>query len=62
VRRASVTAKGIEALDRCDHSMDAIEADTLRDVPPEVVELLGHTLVTCAHALEATRPRVPLGP
>ena len=62
VLRASVTAKGLEVLDRCDHSMDTIEADMLRDVPPEVVELLGHTLATCAHALEATRPRVPLQP
>jgi DNA-binding MarR family transcriptional regulator len=60
VRRASVTAKGLEVLDRCDHSMDVIEADMLRDVPPEAVELLGHTLATCAHSLEATRPRVPL--
>jgi DNA-binding MarR family transcriptional regulator len=62
VRRASVTAKGLEVLDRCDHSMDIIEADMLRDVPPETVELLGRTLATCAHSLEATRLRVPLQP
>lgn len=58
VLRASVTDEGLEVLDRCDRSMDAIEADMLRDVPPDVV--LGHTLATCAHSLEATRPRVPL--
>jgi len=34
----------------------------LRDVPPEALELLGRTLATCAHSLEATRPRVPLQP
>ena len=62
VRRASVTAKGLEVLDRCDRSMDTIEADMLRDVSPEAAELLGHLLATCAHSLEATRPRVPLRP
>jgi DNA-binding MarR family transcriptional regulator len=62
IQRASVTAKGLEVLDRCDRSMDTIEADMLRDVPPEAAELLGRLLATCAHSLEATRPRVPLRP
>lgn len=59
VLRASVTAKGLEVLDRCDDSMDSIEADMLRDLPPEAVDFLRHTLAHCAHALEATRPRGP---
>ena len=59
VLRASVTAKGLDVLDRCDRSMDTIERDMLRDVSPEVAALLGQTLVSCAHALEATRPRLP---
>ena len=59
VLRASVTAKGVEALDRCDHSMDTIEQDMLRDLSPEVAEVLGQALASCAHALEATSPRLP---
>jgi DNA-binding MarR family transcriptional regulator len=62
VLRASVTTKGLEVLDRCDRSMDAIESDMLRDVSPEAADVLGHTLATCAHALEATRPRLPPRP
>jgi DNA-binding MarR family transcriptional regulator len=62
VLRASVTAKGLAALDRCDRSMDAIEADMLGDLEPEVVEVLRDTLATCAHSLEATRPRMPPQP
>jgi DNA-binding MarR family transcriptional regulator len=62
VLRASVTAKGLEVLDRCDRSMDAIESDMLRDVSPAAAELLTQTLATCAHALEATRPRLPPRP
>jgi hypothetical protein len=54
-----VTAKGLDVLDRCDRSMDSIERDMLRDVSPEVTDLLGQTLATRAHALEATRPRLP---
>ena len=60
VLRSSVTAKGLQALDDCDRSMDAIEADMLGDLAPEAIELLRGTLATCAHSLEATRPRVPL--
>jgi DNA-binding MarR family transcriptional regulator len=59
VLRASVTAKGLEALARCDHAMDTIEQDMLRDVAPEAADALGQTLASCAHALEATRPRLP---
>jgi len=59
VLRASVTAKGVEALDRCDRSMDTIEHDMLRDLSPEAADVLGHALASCAHALEATRPRLP---
>ena len=62
VLRASVTAKGLEVLDRCDRSMDAIESDMLRDVSPELADLLGRTLASCAHALETTRPRLPPSP
>ena len=62
VLRASVTAKGLEVLDRCDRSMDTIESDMLRDVSPEAADLLGQTLASCAHALEATRPRLPPRP
>jgi DNA-binding MarR family transcriptional regulator len=58
VLRASVTAKGIQVLDRCDRSMDEIEADMLRDLPPEAVEELRTALGSCAHALETTRPRL----
>jgi DNA-binding MarR family transcriptional regulator len=58
VRRASVTTRGLEVLERCDRAMDTIEADMLRDVPPEALELVGRTLATCAHSLEATRPLV----
>jgi DNA-binding MarR family transcriptional regulator len=59
VLRATVTAKGLEALARCDQAMDTIERDMLRDVSPEAADALGQTLATCAHALEATRPRLP---
>ena len=62
VLRASVTAKGLEVLDRCDRSMDTIERDMLRDVSPEDADLLGQTLASCAHALEATRSHLPPRP
>jgi hypothetical protein len=39
--------------------MDTIEHDILRDVSPEAADVLGQTLASCAHALEATRPRLP---
>jgi DNA-binding MarR family transcriptional regulator len=58
VLRASVTAKGLQVLDRCDRSMDEIEADMLRDLPADQVEALRTALGSCAHALETTRPRL----
>jgi DNA-binding MarR family transcriptional regulator len=56
VLRASVTAKGLEILAACDRSVDAIEADMLRDVPPETVDVVRDALRACAHSLEATNP------
>ena len=65
VLRASVTAKGVELLARCDGAMDRIEADMVGDLPPETVEVLRSALRSCARSLEVTnpspRPR-PLGP
>jgi DNA-binding MarR family transcriptional regulator len=58
-RRTSVTADGLQVLDRCDRCVDVIEADMLGDMPPETVELLGETLARCARALEATLARRP---
>jgi DNA-binding MarR family transcriptional regulator len=64
VLRASVSAKGLELLERCDRSVDGIEADMLGDLPPETVEIVRDALTACAHSLKATtptpRPR-PLG-
>lgn len=58
VLRASVTPKGRQVLERCDRSMDEIEADMLRGLSPEEVERLRSALGSCAHALETTRPRL----
>jgi DNA-binding MarR family transcriptional regulator len=58
VLRASVTSKGRKVLERCDEGMDQIEADMLRDLPPEEAETLRSALAACAHALETTRPRL----
>jgi DNA-binding MarR family transcriptional regulator len=55
---ASVTAKGIQVLDRCDRSMDEIETDMLRGLPPEAIDELRTALGSCAHALETARPRL----
>jgi DNA-binding MarR family transcriptional regulator len=60
VLRISVTRKGLEVLDRCDASMDIIEADMLAQVPPEAVETLKSMLADCARSLEATRPQLPI--
>jgi hypothetical protein len=38
--------------------MDAIEADMLRDLPPDAIEELRTALGSCAHALETSRPRL----
>lgn len=56
VLRASVTAKGLELLGRCDHAVDRIEADMVGDLPSETVETVRDALTACAHALKATAP------
>jgi DNA-binding MarR family transcriptional regulator len=56
VLRASVTAKGLDLLARCDHAMDRIEADMLGDLPPDTVEVVRAALGSCAHSLEVTNP------
>ena len=57
VLRTSVTRRGLEVLDRCDRSMDTVEAAMLRDVGGEEVEMLRGMLAACAHSLEApSRP------
>jgi DNA-binding MarR family transcriptional regulator len=64
VLRTSVTAKGLALLDRCDDSVDRIEADMLGDLPPETIDLVRDALGSIAHSLHVTspspRPR-PLG-
>jgi len=57
VRKTSVTRKGIQVLDRCDRSLDKIENDMLGQLPSDNIDLLRDMLATCAHSLEATRPR-----
>jgi DNA-binding MarR family transcriptional regulator len=56
VLRASVTAKGLKVLERCDRNMDAIEADMLDGLAPDTIDAVRDALRSCAHALEATRP------
>jgi DNA-binding MarR family transcriptional regulator len=56
VLRASVTPKGLEILARCDRAMDGIEADMLRELPTETVEVVRSALGSCAHSLEVTNP------
>src|ERR1700755_1491918 len=56
VLRASVTPKGLETLERCDRSVDRIEADMLGDLPPETVEVVRDALAACAHGLKASSP------
>jgi DNA-binding MarR family transcriptional regulator len=56
VLRASVTAKGVKVLERCDLDMDAIEADMLGGLAPERVDAVREALRYCARSLEATRP------
>jgi DNA-binding MarR family transcriptional regulator len=56
ILRASVTAKGLRVLERCDEAMDVIEADMLRGLDAETVEVVRQALWSCAHSLEATRP------
>jgi DNA-binding MarR family transcriptional regulator len=54
VRRTSLTRKGLRVLERCDRSMDAIEADMLGKMPPRTVRAVRAGLYDCAHSLEAT--------
>lgn len=56
VLQASVTAKGIKVLERCELSMYEIEADMLQGLAPEALDSLRTTLLACARSLEATRP------
>jgi DNA-binding MarR family transcriptional regulator len=56
ILRISVTSKGLDVLERCDQSMDVIEADMLSKLPAEAVETLKGLLVECARSLEARRP------
>lgn len=56
VLRASVTAKGLKVLERCDRDMDAIEADMLDGLPTAAIDAVREALHSCAHSLEATRP------
>jgi DNA-binding MarR family transcriptional regulator len=53
---ASVTAKGLELLERCDRSVDRIEADMLGDLPPETVDVVRAALRSFAHSLHVTNP------
>lgn len=59
VLRASVTARGREVLERCDRSMDRIEADMLRGLDDETLRTVRSALVSCAHSLEAARGDAP---
>lgn len=56
VLRASVTPKGLETLERCDRSVDRIEADMLGDLPAETVEVVRAALGSFAHSLQVTNP------
>jgi DNA-binding MarR family transcriptional regulator len=58
VRRASVTRKGLGVLARCDQSMDAIEADMLRDLSAGAIRSVRSALYDCAHSLEASSGRL----
>jgi DNA-binding MarR family transcriptional regulator len=56
VLRTSVTAKGLALLERCDRSVDRIEADMLGDLPPETVDVVRDALGSFAHSLHVTNP------
>jgi len=56
VLRASVTAKGLATLGRCEEAMDRIEADMLGDTPSDVIEVVRSALGSFAHSLEAANP------
>ena len=56
VLRSSVTNQGLKILERCDYSMDIIEADMLQGLDPDTLASVRAALWSCAHSLEATRP------
>jgi DNA-binding MarR family transcriptional regulator len=56
VLKASVTPAGLRVLERCEASMDRIEADMLAGLPPETVDAVREALTKCARSLEATTP------
>ncbi len=56
VLRTSVTPRGLEILERCDGSMDVIEADMLQGLDADTLHTVRAALSSCAHSLEATRP------
>jgi DNA-binding MarR family transcriptional regulator len=56
ILRASVTRRGLEILERCDSSMDIIEADMLQGLDTDTLQTVRAALSSCAHSLEATRP------
>jgi DNA-binding MarR family transcriptional regulator len=57
VLEASVTRVGLAILDRCEASMDGIEADMLGDLSPPEVEALRAALAACAQSLESAPRR-----
>lgn len=56
ILRASVTPRGLKVLERCDSSMDIIEADMLQGLDTETLQTVRDALSSCARSLEATRP------
>lgn len=56
ILRASVTRQGLRVLEGCDRSMDRIEADMLRGLDEETLQVVRGALSSFAHSLEATRP------
>jgi DNA-binding MarR family transcriptional regulator len=61
VLEASVTPRGRKVLNRCEASMDTIEADMLADLPASDTKLLRRALAACAQSLEASAPTRPGG-
>ena len=59
VLEASVTPRGRKVLDRCEASMDLIEADMLGDLTTADTNLLRSALAHCAQSLETKATRRP---
>jgi len=57
VLRASLTARGLIELERCDRSLEQIESTMLGDLHSEATAMLRATLASCAHALHSPLPR-----